>query len=62
MISDLGLPLMETNITDSKRFRKEGETITKTVFRSTLLPADPKLLAQCRLDQFIEEFLRIVKL
>lgn len=62
VISDLGLPLMETTITDSKRFRKEGETITKAVFRSTLLPADPKLLAQCRLDQFIKEFLRIVKL
>ncbi|MGO4709031.1 ParA family protein [Chryseobacterium sp. 2TAF14] len=62
VISDLGLELMNTTITDSKRFRKEGETTTKTVFRSTLLPADPKLLSQCRLDQFIEEFLRIVKL
>ncbi|WP_313101605.1 ParA family protein [Epilithonimonas sp.] len=62
VILDLGLQLMETTITDSKRFRKEGETIAKTVFRSTLLPADPKLLGQCRLDQFVEEFLRIVKL
>ncbi|WP_407503332.1 ParA family protein [Elizabethkingia miricola] len=62
VISDLGLQLMETTITDSKRFRKEGESITKTVFRSTLLPADPKLIAQCRLDRFIEEFLRIIKL
>lgn len=62
VISDLGLPLMETTITDSKRFRKEGETITNNVFRSTLLPADPKLLTQCRMNQFIEEFLRIVKL
>jgi len=62
VISDLGLPLMETTITDSKRFRKEGETLVKTVFRSTLLPADPTLLSQCRLDQFIIEFLKIVKL
>ncbi|WP_345989920.1 ParA family protein [Chryseobacterium sp. Chry.R1] len=62
VISDLGLQLMETTITDSKRFRKEGESITKTVFRSTLMPADPKLIAQCRLDRFIKEFLRIVKL
>lgn len=61
VISDLGLQLMETTITDSKRFRKEGEAAAKTVFRSTLLPADPKLLAQCRLDKFIEEFLKIVK-
>ena len=62
VISDLGLQLMETTVTDSKRFRKESEAIAKTVFRSTLLPADPNLLRQCRLDQFIEEFLKIVKL
>ncbi|SMO72066.1 Cellulose biosynthesis protein BcsQ [Chryseobacterium rhizoplanae] len=62
VISDLGLQLMETTITDSKRFRKEGEAVAKTVFRSTLLPADPKLLTQCRLDRFVEEFLKIVKL
>ncbi|MEA1847656.1 ParA family protein [Chryseobacterium sp. MHB01] len=62
VIIDLGLHLMETTIADSKRFRKEGESLAKTVFRSTLLPADSKLLAQCRLDKFIEEFLRIVKL
>lgn len=62
VIRDLGIQLMETTITDSKRFRKEGETVAKTVFRSTLLPADPKLMTLCRLDQFMEEFLRIVKL
>ncbi|WP_294246208.1 ParA family protein [uncultured Chryseobacterium sp.] len=62
VISDLGLQLMETTVTDSKRFRKEGGEFAKTVFRSTLLPADPKLLGQCRLDRFVEEFLRIIKL
>lgn len=62
VIKDLGLDLMETTITDSKRFRKEGEAAAKTVFRSTLLPADPKLMNRCRLDLFVEEFLRIVKL
>ncbi|UOU98220.1 MULTISPECIES: ParA family protein [Chryseobacterium] len=62
VVTDLGLQLMETTIADSKRFRKEGELTAKTVFRSTLLPADPKLSTQCRLDKFIEEFLRIVRL
>ncbi|WDF45979.1 division plane positioning ATPase MipZ [Chryseobacterium sp. KACC 21268] len=62
VIKNLGLQVMETSITDSKRFRKEGETVSKTVFRSTLMPADPKLMTLCRLDQFMEEFLRIVKL
>ena len=62
VIKDLGLQLMETSITDSKRFRKEGETVTKNVFRSSLLPADPKLMTICRLDKFMDEFLSIVKL
>lgn len=47
--------------TDSKRFRKEGEAQAKTVFRSTLLPADSKLLSLCRFDQFMEELLQIIK-
>ncbi|MDQ0594935.1 cellulose biosynthesis protein BcsQ [Chryseobacterium ginsenosidimutans] len=62
VIKDLGLQLMETSISDSKRFRKEGETVAKTVFRSSLLPADPKLMTLCRLDSFVEEFLKIVNL
>jgi len=62
VIKDVGISLMETSISDSKRFRKEGEMVAKTVFRSTLLPADPKLMTLCRLDQFMDEFLRIVKL
>ncbi len=62
VIADLGLTLMQSYITDSKRFRKEGEATAKAVFRSTLLPADEKLMAACRLDIFIKEFLSIVKL
>ncbi|PVD52204.1 conjugal transfer protein TraA [Terrimonas sp.] len=62
LINSLGIHLMRTNITDSKRFRKEGEADAKTVFRSTLLPADERLMKACRLDLFMEEFLRTVKL
>lgn len=62
LISSLGIHLMRTSITDSKRFRKEGEADAKTIFRSTLLPADERLMKACRLDLFMEEFLRIVKL
>ncbi len=61
-IRELGLHLMEASIADSKRFRKEGETVAKTVLRSTLLPADLKLMTPCRLDQFMEEFIRIIKI
>lgn len=62
LINSLGIHLMNTNITDSKRFRKEGEADAKAVFRSTLLPADERLMKACRLDLFMEEFLQTVKL
>jgi len=62
IINELGLQLMKTRISDSKRFRKESEAVTKTVFRSTLLSADEKLMKACRLDLFINEFLRTIKL
>jgi cellulose biosynthesis protein BcsQ len=62
VIAGLGLTLMQSYITDSKRFRKEGETTAKTVFRSTLLPPDEKLMKSCSLDLFMDEFLRTVKL
>lgn len=62
LIGSLGIHLMRTRITDSKRFRKEGEAGAKTVFRSTLLPADERLMRACRLDLFMDEFLRTVKL
>lgn len=62
IIADLGLSLMETHITDSKRFRKEGEATAATVFRFTLLPPDERLMKGCRLDLFMDEFLRTVQL
>lgn len=62
LIKSLGIHLMRTQITDSKRFRKEGEAGAKLVFRSTLLPADERLMKACRLDLFMDEFLRTIKL
>ena len=62
LISDLGLNLMQSQIMNSMRFRKECEADIKTVFRSTLLPPDERLMKACRLDQFITEFLRTIQL
>lgn len=61
-IAELGLSMMDTYINDSKRFRKEGEATATTVFRSTLLPADERLMKGCRLDLFMAELLRIIEL
>ncbi|SKA33043.1 Cellulose biosynthesis protein BcsQ [Chitinophaga eiseniae] len=61
VISELGLSLMESFITDSKRFRKEVEDSARTVFRSTLLPANTRLMKGCKLDLFITELLKVAK-
>lgn len=62
IIYELGLTLMDTRVTDSKRFRKESESEAKTVFRSTLLPPDKRLMKSCNLDLFIKEFLSTLKI
>nr|WP_315155669.1 ParA family protein [uncultured Flavobacterium sp.] len=62
LISDLGLSLMQSQIMNSMRFRKECETDIKTVFRSTLLPPDERLMKACRLNLFMTEFMRTIQL
>jgi hypothetical protein len=62
LINDLGLTLMQSQIMNSMRFRKESEAAAKTVLRSTLLPPDERLMKACRLDQFMTEFLRTIQL
>ena len=62
LIEELGLSLMSCQIMSSARFRKESEACVKTIFRSTLMPPDERLMKACHLDQFIAEFLRIVQL
>lgn len=54
--AQLGLTVMKSQIADTKRFRKEGELQARTVFRSTILAPDIKLMKSCGLDSFIEEF------
>lgn len=61
-IKDLELPLMQTRIMDSKRFRKETDDTGNYIFRSSLLPAELNLLRSTRMEQFINEFLKIVQL
>lgn len=62
IINELRLSLMQTRIMSSTRFRKESEADIKTVFRSTLMPPDERMMKTCRMDAFITEFLKIVQL
>jgi hypothetical protein len=62
LIEQLGLSLMQSQIKNSTRFRKESEVNSKTVFRSTLMPPDERLMKACQLDEFMSEFLKIIQL
>jgi len=42
--------------------RDLAEADSKTVFRSTLMPPDERLMKACQLDLFISEFLNIIQL
>lgn len=61
-IKSLNINLMSSVIASSVRFRKESETDSKAVFRSTLLPADERLMQGCGLDTFLNEFLQAMKI
>lgn len=62
LMGQLGLSLMQSRIKKSNRFRKESEVASKSVFRSTLLPPDRRLMKTYGLDLFMNEFLKITQL
>lgn len=61
VIAELGLQVMKSFVPDTKRFRHEITTEHKPIFRSTLLPADKRLIKGSQLDQVTDELLAIVK-
>lgn len=61
-IGELELPLMKTFIPDTKRYNKELSGDKKAVFRSTLFPADKRLVKGSNLEELINELLKTIKL
>lgn len=61
-IKELELPLMETFIPDTKRYKKELVTERKAVFRSTLFPASRPLVRGSNLEELITEMMYYIKL
>lgn len=63
IIKDLNLNLMTTSIPDTKRFRKEfaAEAENRLIFRSSIFPPDKRLSKSTSLDDFITEFLQLLK-
>ncbi len=62
VMRQLELCVMETRLTDSKRFRKESDDTNNYIFRSSLLAAEVPLMKATGLDRFTSEFLKIVNL
>ena len=61
-IRELELPLMKVFIPDTKRFKKELDAQRKTVFRSTLFPADKRLVKGSTMEELITEIAYLIKL
>ena len=61
-INELELPLMKTFIPDTKRYNKELSGDKRAVFRSTLFPADRRLVKGSNLEELINELLETIKL
>lgn len=60
IIEDLGLTLLQTQIPDRKRYKKELSKDGREVFRCTLFPPHPKLLKGSRFDELVDEVLQIM--
>lgn len=61
-INELELPLMKTFIPDTKRYNKELSGDKRAVFRSTLFPADKRLVKGSNLEELVNELLETIKL
>lgn len=61
-INEFGLPLLKTFIPDTTRYKKELSGDGRAVFRSTLFPADKKMLRGSRLEELLIEIAHIIKL
>ena len=62
VVADMGLPMLQTRIPDTKRFRKEADGTGRTVFRSTLLAPDRRMLAGSGISELTREIATILKL
>lgn len=60
VMKELNLPVLKTFLPDTKRFRREQSTNRRTVFRSTLFPADRTLVRGSNLDKLVDELIGLL--
>ena len=61
-IHEFGIPLLRTFIPDTNRYNKELSGNRKPVFRSTLFPADKKMIKGSHLEELLIEIAHIINL
>ena len=61
VMKELALPVLKTFLPDTKRFRREQNASRRSVFRSTLFPADRSLIRGSNLDKLVDELIELLK-
>jgi hypothetical protein len=61
VMKELDLSVMKTFLPDTKRFRREQSASGRSVFRSTLFPADRRLVRGSNLDGLMNELTGLLK-
>lgn len=60
--NDMKIPVLETQIPDTKKYNKELSLTRTEIFRSTLFPPDKKLLRNSQLEKLVLEINQIIGL
>ncbi|WP_165043803.1 ParA family protein [Dysgonomonas sp. ZJ709] len=62
ILVDANIPLLKTELPDTKKYNKELSIYRTAVFRSTLFPPDARQLRRSNIDKLIKEISNIIKL
>ncbi len=62
IIEGMNIPMLETRLPDSKRFRRDLSEERKAIFRSTIFPMDNNLMKGSNIKELTEEICTIMKI
>lgn len=62
IIEGMNIPMLETRLPDSKRFRRDLSEERKAIFRSTIFPMDNNLMKGSNIKELAEEICTIMKI
>ncbi len=62
IIDELNIPVLETRLPDSKRFRRDLSEERKAIFRSTIFPMDNALMKGSNIKELADEICTIMKI